>query len=87
MTDHIDGDAVNTDGHVSAVVIIKTTQEVLHGFAAPGVLTGHKSGQIIQHFRGRVMRPDSKVFCTHPACGGRADRAALGDSHLRQAFC
>ena len=86
MTDHIDGDTVNTDGHVSAMVIIKTAQEVLPGFAAPGVLTRHKSRQIIQHFRGRVMRPDRKVFFTHPAFGGRADRTTLGDSNLWQLF-
>ena len=86
MTDHIDRDTVNTDGHVSAMVIIKTAQEVLHGFAAPGVLTGHKSGQIIQHFPGRVVRPDGKVFFAYTSFGGRADRSALGDSHQRQLF-
>ena len=84
MADHIDGDAVNTDGHVSTMVIIKTAQEVLHGLAAPGVLAGHKSGQVIQHLPGRVMRPDGKVFFAHPSFGGRADRPALSDSNQRQ---
>ena len=83
MADHINGDAIDADGHVSAVVIIKTAQEVLHGFAAPGVLAGHKSGQIIQHFPGRVMRPDGKVAFAHPCFGGRADRTAPGDRHQR----
>ena len=30
------------------------------------------------------MRPDGKVFFTHPGFGGRADRTALGDSYQRQ---
>ena len=83
MADHIDGDTVNADGHVSAMIIIETAQKVLHGFAAPGVLAGHKSGQVIQHFPGRVMRPDGKVAFAHTCFGGRADRAALGNRDQR----
>ena len=71
--DHIHGYPIHRDGHVGAVVGVKTAQKDLFGFTTAGVLGDDEARHQLQHLMGRAIGPDVQVELAHGPRGGRGE--------------
>ncbi|MGC4090801.1 MAG: hypothetical protein QM756_23595 [Polyangiaceae bacterium] len=71
----VDGHAVDGDGKVGAVVQVEAPQEILVGFAVPGMLGDDEAGYRFQHLRRAQQGAVLQLPGRH-----RADAGGIGDA-------
>jgi hypothetical protein len=75
VADHVDGQPIEGELDVGAVVGVEAAQEELVGLPAARVLDDHQSGGDPQQIRRLQHRPQLEVLVAHGARRGGGERA------------